>query len=69
MGDLRNAYKIFVEKSARKSSLGKTKRGWEDNIEMGLTKIGRKIVDRIHLSQYREQWRALVSTVMNPRVL
>jgi hypothetical protein len=35
---------------------------------MDLTQIGWESVDRIHLAQDREQWRALVNTVMNLRV-
>jgi hypothetical protein len=37
-----------------------------DNIKMDLREIG---WDWIHLAQDMEQWRALVNTVMNLRVL
>jgi len=40
-------------------------RRWEDNIRMNLTKLGWEIVDWIHLSQERDEWRALVNIVMN----
>jgi hypothetical protein len=32
---------------------------------MYVSKIGREIVGRIHLAQDRDQWLALVNTVMN----
>jgi hypothetical protein len=39
-----------------------------DNIKINLREIGWDGVDWIHMSQDREQWRALVSRVMNLRV-
>jgi hypothetical protein len=41
---------------------------WEsqkDNIKMDLREIGRGGMDWIYLAQDRDQWRALVNTVMN----
>jgi hypothetical protein len=38
-------------------------------MKMDLWEIGLEVVDRIHLVQYRDWWRALVNTVMNLRVL
>jgi hypothetical protein len=35
---------------------------------MDLTEIGWDGVDRIHMAQDRDQWRALVNTVLNFRV-
>jgi hypothetical protein len=40
-----------------------------NNIKMDLTDIGWDGMDSIYLAQDREQWRALVNTVMNLRVL
>jgi hypothetical protein len=40
----------------------------EDNIKMDLREIGWGGMDWIDLAQGREQWRALVNTVMNIRV-
>jgi len=37
----------------------------EYNIEIGLQEIGRSVVDWINLTEDREQWRAVVTTVMN----
>jgi hypothetical protein len=42
--------------------------GWVDNIKMDLKEIGWDGVDWIELAQGRDQWRALVNTVMNLRV-
>jgi hypothetical protein len=48
--------------------LGRPRRRWEDNIKMDLREIRWGGVDWIDLSQDRDQWRALVNTVMNLRV-
>jgi hypothetical protein len=37
-------------------------------IKMDLREIGRGGIDWIDLAQYRDQWRALVNTVMKLRV-
>jgi hypothetical protein len=34
MGEMRNAYKILVEKLGENRPLGRHKRKWEDNIKM-----------------------------------
>jgi hypothetical protein len=39
-----------------------------DNIKMDLREIGWDGIDWIDLAQNRNQWRALVNTVMNLRV-
>jgi hypothetical protein len=41
---------------------------WLDNIKMDLSEIGYDGMDWIELVQDRDQWRALVNTVMNLRV-
>jgi len=41
---------------------------WEDNIKMDLQEMGCGGMDWMELDQYRDRWRALVSTVMNLRV-
>jgi hypothetical protein len=68
MGQKRNTYRILVEKPEGKRPLGRLRRTWVDNIKMDLRKIGWDGVDWIHLAQDRDQWRALVNTVMNIRV-
>jgi hypothetical protein len=39
-----------------------------DNIKMDLREIGWDVVDWIDIAQDRDQWRALVNTVLNLRV-
>jgi len=39
----------------------------EDNIRMNFREIGWEVVNWIHLAQVRDQWRALLNTVMNLR--
>jgi hypothetical protein len=41
------------------------RRTWEDNIKMDLRETGFGDVDWIYTAQYRDQWRALVDTVVN----
>jgi len=36
MGEMRNAYKILVGKPERKTTLGRRRHIWEDNIRMDL---------------------------------
>jgi hypothetical protein len=43
--------------------------GGEDGTRMDLREIGLGVVDWIRLAQYRDRWRAVVSAVMNLRVL
>jgi hypothetical protein len=44
-GQLRNAYKILVGKSERKTPLERPTRRWEDNIIMDLREIGCEVVN------------------------
>jgi hypothetical protein len=67
-GKKRNAYKIFVGKSEGKRPLEIIRRRWEDNIKICLSEIWWGSMDWIDLAQDRDQWRALVNTVMNLRV-
>jgi hypothetical protein len=57
-----------VGKPEGKRPLERPRRRWEDNIKMGLREIGRGGIDWIHRVRDRDQWRALVNTVMNLRV-
>jgi hypothetical protein len=68
MGETRNAYKILVEEPEGKRPLGRPRRLWVDNIRIDLGEIGWDGVDWIELAQDRDQWKALVYTVMNLRV-
>jgi hypothetical protein len=64
----RNTYRILVREPERKRPLGKPRRRWVDNIKMNLAEIGWGGTDWIDLAQDRDQWKALVNTVMNLRV-
>jgi hypothetical protein len=58
----------MVGKPERKRPLGRTRRRWVDNIKIDLREIRWDGVDWVDLGQHRDQWRALVNTVMNLRV-
>jgi hypothetical protein len=68
MGETRNAYRILVGKPEGKRPLGRPRRRWVGNFKIDLREIGWDGVDWIKLAQDRDQWRALVNTVMNLRV-
>jgi hypothetical protein len=68
MGAKRNAYRILVGKSEGRSPLGRPRRRWMGSIKIDIREIGWDDMDWIDLVQDRDQWRALVNTVMNLRV-
>jgi hypothetical protein len=58
----------LVGKPEGKRPLRRPRRRWVDNIKMNLREIGWGGMGWIDLTQDRDQWRALVNTVMNIRV-
>jgi len=68
MGEMKNAYKILVGKPEGKRPHGRSRCRWEDN-RKDLTEIGLEGMNRFHLAQDWDQWRAVVNTVMNLRVV
>jgi hypothetical protein len=68
MRERRVAYRVLVGKPEGKRPLGKTRRRWEDNINMGLKEVGCRGMDWIKVAQDRDRWRALVNAVMKLRV-
>jgi hypothetical protein len=58
-------WEILVGKPEGKRPLGRPRRRWVDNIKIDLREIVWDGVDWIDLAQDRDQWRALVNTVMN----
>jgi hypothetical protein len=68
MGEKMNAYRTLVRKPEGKRPLGKTRHRWMDNINMDFREIGWDSVDWIDTTQDRDQWRALLNTVLNLRV-
>jgi hypothetical protein len=69
MGEEGKVYKVLVGRPEGKRSLGRPRRKWEDGIRMDLREIGLGGVDWIRLAQDRDRWRAVVSAMMNFRVL
>jgi hypothetical protein len=63
-----NAYRILKGKSEGRRSLGRLRHRWVDNIKMDLREIVWDSMDWIHLAHDRDQWMALMYTVMNLRV-
>jgi hypothetical protein len=61
--------KVLVEKPERNRPLGRPRRRREDGIRMNLREIGLGGVDWIRLAEDRDRWRAVVSAVVNLRVL
>jgi hypothetical protein len=68
MRDMRNAYRILVGNAEGYKLLGRPRRRWVDNIKMDLREIGWDGMDCVYVAQDRDQWRALVNTVINFRV-
>jgi hypothetical protein len=68
MGEKRNAYRILMGMPEGKRPLGRPRRRWVDNIKIDLREIGWDGVDWVDMAQDRDQWRALVNTVLNLRV-
>jgi hypothetical protein len=69
MGEERKVYKVLVGKPEGNRPLGRPRRRWGDGIRMDLMETGLRGVDWIRLAQDRDRWRAVVSAVMNFRVL
>jgi hypothetical protein len=59
----------LVGYSKGKRLLGRPTHRREDNIRAGIKEIGWEVVNSMHLAQDRDQWLAVVNTVVNLRVL
>jgi hypothetical protein len=59
------AHKIFVSKPEGKRPLRKPRHKWEDIIRMDPREIGSADGDWIHLAWDRDQWQAVVNTLLN----
>jgi hypothetical protein len=68
-GEGRNVYRVLVGKPEGKRSFERPRRRWEGGIKIGLREIGWGGVERIHLAQHRDRWRAVVNAVMNLQFL
>jgi hypothetical protein len=69
MEEERKVYKVLVGKPKGKRPLGRSRCRWEDGVRMDLREIGLWGVYWIRLAEDRDRWRAVVSAVMNLRVL
>jgi hypothetical protein len=67
MGEERGMHRVLVGKPEGNRPSGRPRRRWEDNIKMVVQKVGGGRGDWMELAQDRDRWRALVSTVKNPR--
>jgi hypothetical protein len=68
IGKKRNACRILVGKPEGKIPLERPRLMWMNNIKMEVRDIGQDGMDWIDLGQDRGQYRALLNTVMNPRI-
>jgi hypothetical protein len=64
MGEMKNVYSILVGKPEGKGKFGRHRHGWYDNIRIDLKETACEGADWIYLVQDRDQWRAVVNTVM-----
>jgi hypothetical protein len=64
----RNAHGIYVGKPVKSRPLRRPRTRSVYNIKMDLGEIGWDGMDWIYLDHDRDQWRALVNTVMNLRL-
>jgi hypothetical protein len=62
-------HRVLVGKPEGKRPLGRPRRRLEDNIKMDVEEVGGVHGDWMEMTQDRDRWRALVSTVKNLRVL
>jgi hypothetical protein len=62
---MRNAYQILVEKVEGTRLLGRSRSRWGQNIKIDVSEIRSEALDWIQLINDRNQWRALLNTVMN----
>jgi hypothetical protein len=65
MGERRNAYNILIGKPEGRVDSEDVGIDGRIILEWILGKHGRNDVDYMHLAQDRDQWRALVNSVMN----
>jgi hypothetical protein len=68
MGEKGNAYRILVGKPEGERPLRRPRYTSVDNIPIDLTVTGWGGMNSTDLAQDRDQWRALVNTVINLRV-
>jgi hypothetical protein len=68
MGEMRNAYRILVGKPEGNRPLGRPRPRWMNNIKIDPRETEWDGMDWIDLAQDRDQWRALVNTMIKLEV-
>ena len=68
MEEGRSAFKLLTGKPTGKRTLGRPRRGWEENIRMDLERIGINAGNWVDSAQDRNYWRALVNAALIFRV-
>ena len=68
MGERRGIYRVLVGKPEGERQLGRSRRRWEDNINMDIHEVECGGIDWIDLAQDWDRWRALANAAMNLRV-
>jgi hypothetical protein len=53
-----------LEEQEGRRTLGRPRRGWEDNMRMFLGKIGWKGMKWMHVARVRYQWRTHLNTIV-----
>jgi hypothetical protein len=64
----KNVYRVLVRNPEGKRPVGTRRHKWDDDIKVDLREIVWGGMDWIDLAEDRDQWRALVNTIMNLRV-
>ena len=64
----RRIFKILTVKTTGKRPLGRSRRGWEDNIKMVFKVIGVNMSNWVDSAQNRDYLRALINAALNLRV-
>jgi hypothetical protein len=68
MGGRRGTHRVSARRPDGKRPLGRSRRGWEDNIKVYFEEVVLEGMDCIALTQDRDMWRGLVKMVMKFRV-
>jgi len=67
-GERRGVYRVLVGKPEGKTTLGRSRRRWDNNIKMNFQEVECGGKDWVELAPDSDRWRGLVSAVMNLRL-